>query len=244
MHLTSLCVEGTKAPPEGAAPLRRLATAVPRLEALDWFRGDDQSIPAAAEGHPCLHKLGVLGQQEAWLRAALRLPALLTLDLWVHPRLFEGPGDVEGEGGAALQVPCVFGWLAHCKRLSHLVLRVRACMSTHDLLAAVGAAAGGRLLSLTLDDVELPQTRDAAARAMQALVACYPRLEVLTLWPEIVYQDSAAQALSRELLLAVPAVAPLCPALGKVRVKQNAVQLQRHPGGRFAAAKFVGSCLE
>ena len=54
------------------------------------------------------------------------------------------------------------------------------------------------------------------------------------------------------MLQAVPALAPLCPALREVRVDtgvcdsavevdRNAVQLQRHPDGGVAAAKFVGN---
>ena len=121
-------------------------------------------------------------------------------------------------------------------------------MSVHNLLAAVGPAVGGRLRSLTLRHAQLPRTADSAAGAMQTLGARYPHLEVLSLRVPFRMDASAAKALSRMLLQAVPALPPLCPALLEVRVDVradcNAVQLQWHPDGGVAAVKFVGSCFD
>ena len=200
------------------------------------------STIAAAEGHPCLRELRVSdGQEEAWLRAAPRLPALSTLKLVVHPQLFKQ----EGLDGEAAQMLRVFGWVAHCEWLSHLVLKVapHTHVAAQDLLAAVGAAAGGLLKSLTLRGAQLPPTRESATRAMQTLVGC-PHLEVLWLWTPGYMEASAAEARARELLLVAPALAPRCPALREVRVDESAVRLQRHPDGRVPAAEFIGSCFD
>ena len=173
-HLKCLSVSDIKLPPEGAAPLRRLAAAAPRLQVLEHYDVDDTSVIAAAEGHPCLHKLRVLYRdQEAWLLAIPQLPALLTLELSVHSGVFMHE-EVEGQDGTAAHVACVFDWLARCKRLLHLKLDIspEAHMSAHGLLAAVGTVVGGRLRSLTINHAKLPLTADAAARAMHTLVAC------------------------------------------------------------------------
>ena len=75
-HLTRLFVSGVYVPPEGAAPLRRLAAAAPQLEVLEWGECKDPSMVAAADGHPCVRELLVLcSDHETWLRATPRLPA-------------------------------------------------------------------------------------------------------------------------------------------------------------------------
>ena len=143
-------------------------------------------------------------------------------------------------------MPCVFGWLAHCERLSRLGLHVQTGtrMTTHERLAAVGPLLGGRVRSLTPINAQLPPTRGAAARAVNTLGACYPHLEVLLLRVD----DNVAKEVSQCLLQAVPALALFCPALREVRVGElggeSAVQMQRQPGGGVAAIKFVGSCFD
>ena len=246
-HLTRLHTEYLKKPPQSTTPLRRLATAAPRLEVRDWGNSNDPANAAAAEGHPCLHKLCISGNEEAWLRAIPRLPALSALEVYARPRLFEGK-EAEGEADADAQASRVFGWLAHCERLSHLVLQIstKTRMSALELLARAGAVVGARLRSLTLNFAQPPRTAAAVAKAMQILGACYPHLEVLELGLpfHLMINAGAAKLLSRQFLLAVPALAPQCAALREVRVDSNAVQLQRHPDGGVAAHKCIGSCFD
>ena len=224
-HLTRLCLFMPDPPQNGAPLLRRLADAAPRLEVFDCSKRNlDCGTAAAVEGHPCLRELHLFMFSTAWARAVQRLPALSNLLLTVPASLLEDEG-MEGHApgiGCALRV-C--GWLAPCKRLMHLELKVGGTtMPALELLAAVGAAVGGRLLTSTLYNVELLPTRDAAARALYTLVACYPHLEVLTLWEDWKMEESAAEALARELLAAAPVVAPFCPALRKVRVKYRDIR--------------------
>ena len=93
-HLTLLNITAIDVPPEGAAPLRCLAAAAPRLEVLKYGECWDPSMVAptvaAAVGHPCMRELIMCCDREAWLRAALRLPALVTLEMGVEPCFFEG----------------------------------------------------------------------------------------------------------------------------------------------------------
>ena len=150
------------------------------------------------------------------MRAIRRLPSLSTLALNFYDE------DWEAQGGACgtARVLRVRRWLHHCHRLSHLELSVLRSVSARKLLAAVAAAVGGRLRTLTLCDVQLPPTRDAAARDMCMLVGRYPCLEVLTLRLCAPYkmEGSTANALSRGYLLAAPAVAALCPVLREVLI--------------------------
>ena len=123
-HLRRLHVARIYPPPEGAAPLLRLADAAPRLDVLawngaypTWWDGcPDPARAAAVEGHPCLRQLRVSVQDEAWLRAIPRLPALSTLALYMHPRLFEGK-EVEGGASATAWPQRVSVYPAQCKRL-------------------------------------------------------------------------------------------------------------------------------
>ena len=248
-HLTRLNVMVLNPAPGGAAPLRRGAGAAPRQEVLDWGSFCwALSMIAATEGHPCLQELRLLDQEGAWLRALPRLPAVSTVQLHTDRISYEGE-EARRSGNASGLVVLVCRRLARCERLSHLVLSVepREQLSAHDLLAAIGAEVGSQLRSLTLTDAQLPPTKKAVAAAMRTLGACYSRLEVLTLRGDsrhMRFEPSAAAALARRLLLAVPVMAPRCPALREVRVDENAVRLQRHPGGGVAAAYYVGSCFE
>ena len=90
--------------------------------------------------------------------------------------MFRGE-EAEGHAGADALVGRACEQLAHCERLSHLVLSVPddEQLSAHELLATVGAAARGRLQSLTLENAQLPPTREGAASAVATLGACYPR---------------------------------------------------------------------
>lgn len=122
-------------------------------------------------------------------------------------------------------------WLGRCTRLAHLGLSVSRGAPAEQLLSAVGAAAGGRLRSLTLDNAVLPPTRGAAAAALLLLPDCYPLLEVLELklCLDPGMEAVEAEALSRELLLSVPGLAPRCPALREVWVDPTA---SRHAATR------------
>ena len=232
-HLTRLDLFSVHPPPEGAAPLQRLADAAPRLEVLKWYNCRDPALAAAAQGHLCLRELRVSGQEEAWLRAVPRLPALSTLDLQMHPRLFEGE-EVEGEPSATTWLLCVCSWLVQCKRLSHLRLNVlggitclpMSCCPPSALRSAAGCCPWA-WLSLGLHGVWLAPTRDAVARAMRTLVACYPHLEVLKLsLPYHGLEASGKEALARELRRAAPALAALCPAVREVWLGNRRVPLQ------------------
>ena len=220
-HLTRLYLSGVTTPPDsGALSLRRLTEAAPRLEVFDcWSLDPDCGIAAAVEGHPCLRQLDLFMTSKTWVHAIGRLPALSNLVLKVHASAFEGD-EVEGGARDAARLLLVCGWLGPCERLSHLGLTVRGTsVPAHELLAAVQAGCG-RLRAFTIRLVEPPPTRDAAARALYTLVACYPQLEMLSLELSVPrgIGTSTADALSQELLGAAGVVAPLCPALGEVGV--------------------------
>ena len=191
-----------------------------------------------------MRKLRVGDQEKAWLRAIPRLPALSSLQLCVNARSFGGK-ELEGDDLTITQTLRVCACLASCQRLAHLDLTAAPDVSSLQLLAAVGAAVGDRLRYLNFTYTSLPPTPGAAVRALHTLVACYPHLEVLSLGMPFEMEASAAIALSRELLQAVPELAaPLCPALRKVRVDNNTARLQRHSDGRVVATSFVGSFFD
>ena len=207
-----------------ATPLRRLAAAAPRLEVLEWRGGGaGDSIACAVEGHPCLKELWVYDDEDAWLRAIPRLPALATLRMHMNPPWDGCDDDWDRAGGETARALRVCASLACCQRLSHLNLTFSLDVPARELLSAVGAAVGSRLLSLILGCALLE--RGAAARAAYALLACYPCLEVLELSMPFSMEASVANALSRELLLAaISLAAPLCPALRKVRCDRGGTQ--------------------
>ena len=141
-------------------------------------------------------------------------------------------------------------WLCAIPRLPalaalelHVDRRASPRRQLSEELADAAAAGGGRLWCLAIRGVQLPPTLDAVVTAMHSLVPCFPHLEVLKLEWEIC-NHIAERALSRQLLRAVPALAPLFPALRQVQVKQSAVKLRRYPDGGVAAATFEGSWFE
>ena len=122
----------------------------------------------------------------------------------------------------AVQRVCHF--LARCERLAHLDLDLVDGARAHELLAAVGAAVGGRLRSLSLSHAHLAQERGAAALAMRKVMECSPCLGVLKLRlckPSWSMETSTATVLFREFLGAVPALAPQWPALREVWVQSH-----------------------
>ena len=183
-----------------------------------------------------------------WLSAIPSLPALSILHLYLNPAFLRGePVDRTDASTTMSQVLLVCGCLTHCRCLWHLGLTVPSEELLHapELLAAVGAAIGGRLQSLSLCYPQLPPARDAAARVMHTVVACFPRMEELSLQMCLWEATSGAKALLlRELLRALPTLAPLCPALRQVRVGGDTVQLQRRPDGSVAAVKLANSCFD
>lgn len=228
-QLTRLSLTAVTAPPDGAPVLRSLVEAAPRLEVLpSWDEEPGCGIAAAVEGHPCLRELHLHRPQEDWMRAIPRLPALSDLELNVLSEWFEGE-EMEADAQATARVLRVCAWLGHCKSLLHLNLTVPGIPPANEMLAAVGAAVGSRLRTLTIYNVQLfAQNREAAATTLYTLVVCFPQFEVLTL--HLFAPDgmvaSTAEAVARELLLAAPAVAPLCPALGEVKLHYCADGLQ------------------
>ena len=131
-------------------PLKRLADAAPRLEVLivNGF-GEDAHVFGIAEavhGHPCLRELRLQSADKAWLHAIPLLPALATLDVSV-PSEFFLRDEMDGDADATAQELRMCGWLARCKQLSDLDLKVEEVhgMPAHQLLTAVGAAVDGRL---------------------------------------------------------------------------------------------------
>mgnify|MGYP001810804208 CR=1 FL=1 len=224
-HLTRLSLSSATEPQDGTPQLRCLADAALRLEVLSFFADFTSSVPTAAvEGHPCLRELRMhtADSDRAWLRVLPQLPALSDLVLDVPASWFEGE-EMEGTARGTAGALCVCEWLGHCVRLSNLKETVRgATVPALEAMVVAGAAAGGRLRTLIVGNIQLPPTRDAVARAMYTLMACYPHLEVLTLQLCALWEWGASSAVevlsSRQLLAAVPLVAPLCPALRKVRI--------------------------
>lgn len=111
-------------------------------------------------------------------------------------------------------VQCTCRCLRECKRLTHLAYTTSVSAPLHALLAAVSVAVGGQLRSLTLNGAEVPP-QGTAAEALRTLAQCFPRLKVLALrLCEPGAGDArSAEAVSRDVLAPVPALAPLCPAL-------------------------------
>ena len=222
-HLSRLILTSNELPPDGAQPLLRLDAAAPRLEVLDCCPAYCD-IAAAAEGHPCLRELRLGRAGKAWLDVIPQLPALSNLALEIDFEPVDGEAEGPADRTALLLGFC--GLLVRLERLSHLRLELadpskEHAMPAHELLAAVGAALGSRLRSLTLGVAQMPRGREDAERTLYILPAFYPLLEVLTLQlhqPKNM-EASAAEALSGELLPAAGVVATLCPALREVRVE-------------------------
>lgn len=233
-HLTRLSLSSCYS---SYSPLPRLAGLAPRLAALH-VEGKSASgeMAEAAAGHPALRDLSVdlygddvPGEGEpAWRAVPQKLPALSRLNLWVHAQMFwPTEDDEEEEGGGGLAelsgVQCACDCLRNCKGLTHLAFAVGGLDSgpgtLRELLAAVGAAVGGQLRSLTLAGAEVPP-QGAAAEALRALARCFPRLEVLALQLRRPEADArSAEAVSHDVLAPVPALARRCPALQEVWVE-------------------------
>lgn len=135
----------------------------------------------------------------------------------------DGREEAESEALCASQVLRACGWLRGCERLEHLELGVNDPFPVHTVLAAIGAAIGGQLRSLTIVAAEVPRTRAAAAKALYTLAASFPRLEELAL--QLCVPDDmdahAGEMHAAELLAPAPALAPLCPLLRSVRVEPS-----------------------
>lgn len=149
-----------------------------------------------------------------------------------HPSDASSGDDELGNGGAsnsnatgnasAATPPAlrVCKYLSHCSRLAHLELDLWCGPPLHALLAAIGTAVGARLQSLTISTYQLPPTPADAEGALMVLAESYPCLEVLVLQLTNASKSYASvKALTRALMLPVPALAALCPALREVRVE-------------------------
>lgn len=130
-RLTLLSLDGCQPHRAAAAGLPRLAAAAPRLRELRVLSCSDDELAAAAEGHPCLRGLTVLGSEamrleyeDAWVRAARQLPPLSSLAL--HLELSELDDDEDGLNPEArvARVVSVCERLDKCERLEHLELGV------------------------------------------------------------------------------------------------------------------------
>lgn len=226
-HLTRLSLFACSTADDGVAQLN-LATAAPRLEVLEWIGSLDNAIVTATKEHPRLNELRVgsiegimkCTQAEAWLCTIRGLPALSSLVV-EFCRGGSAVEELEGAGRYSAMVLWVCERLGHCTRLEHLDLDVNgAPLPVSELLAAVGAAAGRQLTSLTLQGALLPRTRAEAERSLHQLVGCYPQLEVLKLQlsaPRDMAID-ARKVRPQELLLPVPGLVAVCPALREVQV--------------------------
>lgn len=229
-HLTRLSMRYC-----AAAPQLRLESAAPSLRALSCFRPADKHVAAAAAEHPWLQQLDLhlmdstsdFVEDGSWLRAAESLLGLTRLALALVPPYCE-----HGGLGELLRL-C--GSLYRCPRLEHLELDADGGFEPHEVLAAVGLAAGRGLRSLTVAGVKQPPTADDAARVLHTLVTSYPQLEALTLKLETPYRVDyryneamdtdlyASEARAWEVLQPAAPVADLCPALREVRVVPSCV---------------------
>lgn len=200
-HLTCLRLDNCRKTGEGTAPLRSLAAAAPRLEVLSSCqeRSNGNSVAEAAAGHPCLRELIVdlknvdprTAPPEGWLCTAQQLTALerlaLKLPVDLVPGVAPGAGpQVQPGGGFTAGLLDAIGRLVHCHRLAHLELTGNTkwrsdAKPVHEVLAAVGAAAGDRLRSLSLNGTALPLKPADVASVLGVLPVSFPRLEVLAL---------------------------------------------------------------
>jgi hypothetical protein len=257
-HVTLLKMPGARLGPGSRAPdLPKLA---PWLQALAWECAgqhsrwrwpemeDARRMAAALHAHKALTSLDIaapLGEElNGWISHAARLPALSSLrctlrsDNHGYAHL---PADAHG-------IICVAARLAECKALTSLKFGVVVNMTTENtmpigrVLAAVAAAAPGRLRELELGGCALPEgAAEHASLAAPTLAALplMPGLERLTLrFPE-------AQALNDAVLSAI--VAPLagarqhCRSPSELRLALHKAHLEEW-GGEVTAACRARLC--
>lgn len=227
--LTVLSLEDCSIEEDDTAPLSSLVLAAPQLKTLCWAGYHDDGVAEAAAGHPRLGKLCVefehLGPhdraEEAWLSAARQLPALTSMLFQVRGESFDCD-ELEGDAaaGRTARVLRLCEWLGHCTKLQDLYLSDAAGAPAHEVLAALGAALGGRLHALTLACTTMPARLGAAGRTLYTLAALFPRLRELTLEldrPEGM-KPEAMPIYARVLLGTACELPPLCPLLEKVKL--------------------------
>ena len=144
---------------------------------LRWTGGAGIGAKAAVGEHPSLRELRLelsstglsLKPEVAWLQAAQTLPALERVALQLSMAAVQGRPQGTRDAVNTARLLGVCGWLGLCKGLAHLELTLRHSLSADVVLAAVGAAIGDRLRTLTLDSACLPPTRAGTAGALLSL---------------------------------------------------------------------------